>query len=204
MRQNGLQLKDIFLYLMICLFLSGCVEQAIPKLEPAVHALEDARISGAEDYAVEIFTEAETAYFQAKDELDQQQDRLVLFRDYESAAAMLAKAITSAAQAKIEAIANKEEVKANAEVALLAARQTLQNLRLFVEEFSVPVTDQGEFVQLALAIQAAEALLAETESGMTQEKFIGVMTTAHSIESFAGRIQDMMLSAKQLAAKRQV
>ncbi len=190
--------------LMTCLLLTACAEQPVPQLDAAIHALEDARVAGAEDYAIEIFAEAETAYLQAKKELDQQRDRLQFFRDYQPATTMLTKVLTSAAQAKREAIANKEEAKANAEVALAFARQNLQDTRSLLAEPSIPVTDQGQLDQLTLAFQAAETLLAETESIMTEENFIDVMTTAHSVESFAIRIQEQIISARQLAAKRQV
>ena len=190
--------------LMTCLLLTGCAEQPVPQLDAAIHALEDARMSGAEDYAIEIFTEAETAYLQAKKELDQQRDRFQVFRDYQSATTMLAKVLTSAAKAKREAIANKQEAKANAEVALAFARQNLQDVRSLLAAPPIPATDQGQLDQLTLAFQAAESLLAETESIMTEENFIDVMTTAHSVESFAIRIQEQIISARQIAAKRQV
>lgn len=161
-------------------------------------------MSGAEDYAIEIFAEAETAYQQAKKELDQQRVRFQPFRDYQAAITMLGKVLTSAAQAKIEAIENKKEAKANAEAALAFARQNLQDVRSLLAEPSIPATDQGELDQLTQAFQAVETLLAETESIMTEENFIDVMTTAHSVESFAIRIQEQIISARQLAAKRQV
>lgn len=190
--------------LMTCLLLTGCAEQPVPQLDAAIHALEDARMSGAEDYAIEIFAEAETTYQQAKKELDQQRVRFQPFRDYQAAVTMLEKVLTSAAQAKIEAIENKKEAKANAEAALAFARQNLQDVRSLLAEPSIPATDQGELDQLTQAFQAVETLLAETESIMTEENFIDVMTTAHSVESFAIRIQEQIISARQLAAKRQV
>jgi hypothetical protein len=191
-------------FLMTCLLLTGCAKQPVPQLDAAIHALEDARISGAEDYAIEIFTEAEAAYLQAKKELDQQRDRFQLFRDYQSATTMLEKALTIAAQAKMEAIANKKEAKSNAEVALTFARQHLQDVRSLLAEPSIPAADQRQLDQLTQAFQSAETLLAETESIMTEENFIDVMTTAHSVESFATRIQEQIISARQLAAKRHV
>lgn len=190
--------------LMTYLLLTGCAEQPVPQLDAAIHALEDARMSGAEDYAIEIFAEAETAYQQAKKELDQQRVRFQPFRDYQAAVTMLGKVLTSAAQAKIEAIENKKEAKANAEAALAFARQNLQDVRSLLAEPSIPETDQGELDQLTQAFQAVETLLAETESIMTEENFIDVMTTAHSVESFAIRIQEQIISVRQIAAKRQV
>lgn len=189
--------------LMTCLLLTGCAEQPVTQLDAAIHALEEARMSGAEDYAIEIFTEAEAAYLQATKELDQQRDRMQIFRDYQPATTMLAKVLTSATQAKIEAITNKEEAKANAEAALAFARKNLQDVRSLLAEPSLPTTDQGQLDQLTLAFQATETLLAETEFVMTEENFIGVMTTAHSVESFATRIQEHIISARHLAAKRQ-
>lgn len=189
--------------LMICLLLTGCAEQPVTQLDAAIHALEEARMSGAEDYAIEIFTEAEAAYLQAMNELDHQRDRMQIFRDYQPATTMLAKVLTSATQAKIEAITNKEEAKANAEAALAFARKNLQDVRSLLAEPSLPTTDQGQLDQLTLAFQATETLLAETEFVMTEENFIGVMTTAHSVESFATRIQEHIISARHLAAKRQ-
>jgi hypothetical protein len=191
-------------FLISCLLLVGCAEQPVLQLDAAIQAIEDARMSGAEDYAIEIFTEAESAYGQAKEELNQQQERLQLFRDYHPATTMLAKVLSNAEQAKMEAIDNKKEAKANAEVALAFARQNLQTVRSLLADSSIPVTDQGQFDQITQAFQATETLLAETESIMTEENFIGVMTTAHTVESFATRIQEHILSARQLATKRQV
>jgi exonuclease VII small subunit len=190
-------------FLMTCLFMTGCAEQPVLQLDAAIHALEDARLSGAEDFAIEIFTEAEAAYLQAREELDQQHDRLQFFRDYQPATTMLAKVLSSATQAKMEAIANREEAKANAEAALAFARQDLQDVRSLLAEPSFPPSDRGELDQLTLAFHAAETLLAETESIMTEENFIAVMTTAHSVESFATRIHELILNARQHAAKRQ-
>ena len=203
-RRNSDHPAGGLVFLITCLLLTACAEQPVPQLDAAIHALEDARVAGAEDYAIEIFTEAETAYLQAKKELDQQRDRFQVFRDYQSATTMLAKVLTSAAKAKREAIANKQEAKANAEVALAFARQNLQDVRSLLAAPPIPATDQGQLDQLTLAFQAAESLLAETESIMTEENFIDVMTTAHSVESFAIRIQEQIISARQLAAKRQV
>lgn len=151
MDRNHCQFNSRRILLVTCLFLTGCAEQSIPKLETAFDALEDARQSGAEDYAIEIFHEAESTYFQAQEELDQQQERLEPFRDYEPATAMLASVLSSAAQAKLEAIANKEEAKANAHVALVSARRNLHTIRTWLTEFTVPETDHVALKKLRMA-----------------------------------------------------
>jgi phage terminase Nu1 subunit (DNA packaging protein) len=186
------------------LVLTGCAEQPVLQFDAAIQALEEARVSGAEDYAIEIFTEAESAYGQAKEELNQQQERLQPFRDYHPAMTLLAKVRLSAEQAKMEALDNKKEAKANAEAALDFAKLNLQTVRSLLADSTIPLTDQRQYDQITLAFQATETLLSETESIMSEENYIGVMTTAHSVESFATRIQEHILSARQLAKKRQV
>jgi len=186
------------------LLLTGCTEPPISQLNAATQALEDARMSEAEHYAIERFTEAETAYRQVQQKLDRQEDRMPLFRNYDPVITMLSEVFNNATQAKIEAIANKKETKANAEVALAFAKQHLQDVRALLGEVSAPTPDHGELDQLLQAFQDTETLLAEIESIMAQEHFIDVMTTSHSVESFATRIQAQIISVKLLAAKQHV
>jgi hypothetical protein len=192
------------LLLLAWLLLTGCAEPPISQWNAATQALEEARMSGAENYAIERFTEAETAYQQVKQELDQQEDRMHVFRNYRPAIRMLAGVLNHATQAKMEAMANKEESKANAEVALAFAKHNLQDVRALLAEVSTSTTDPREFDQIIRAFQDTETLLAETESIMTQEHFIDVMTTSHSVEYFATRIHEQILSVRQFSVKRQV
>ncbi|MEO8325363.1 MAG: hypothetical protein ABI618_05900 [Nitrospirota bacterium] len=187
---------------LIWLLLTGCAEPPISQWNAATQALEDARMSEAEHYAIERFTEAETAYQQVKQNLDQQGDRIPLFRNYDPAITMLSEVFNNATQAKMEAIANKRESKANAEVALAFAKQHLQDVRALLAAASTPAPKHGELDQLLQAFQDTETLLAEIESIMAQEHFIDVMTTSHSVESFATRIQAQIISVKLLAAKQ--
>lgn len=184
------------------LLLTGCAEPPISQWNAATQALEDARMSEAEHYAIERFTEAETAYRQVKQKLDQQGDRMPLFRNYDPVITMLSEVSTNATQAKIEAIANKKETKANAEAALAFAKQHLQDVRALLAEVSTPAPKHGELDQVLQAFQDTETLLTEIESIMAQEHFIDVMTTSHSVESFATRIQAQIISVKLLAAKQ--
>jgi hypothetical protein len=184
------------------LLLPGCAEPPISQWNAATQALEDARISEAEQYAIERFAEAETAYRQVQKKFDQQENRLPIFRNYDSVITMLSEISNNAIQAKIEAIANKKESKANAEVALAFAKQHLREVRVLLSAVSTPVPPHAELDQLLRAYRDTEALLAEIDSIMAQEHFIDVMTTSHSVESFATRIQAQIISVKMLIPKQ--
>lgn len=192
------------LFFLACLLLTGCAEPPISQWNAATQAIEDARRSGAENYAIERLTEAETAYRNVKQELDQQGVRMPLFRNYDPATTMLLEVLNDATQAKMEAIANKQESKANAEVALAFARHQLQDVRALLAEASIPATDPKELDHLIRAFHDTETLLTDIESIMTQEHFIDVMTTSHSVESFATRMHEQIISVRQLAATRHV
>ena len=127
-----------------------------------------------------------------------------LFRNYDPATTMLLEVVNDATQAKMEAIANKQESKANAEVALAFARHHLQDVRALLAEASIPATDHKELDHLIRAFHDTETLLTDIESIMTQEHFIDVMTTSHSVESFATRMHEQIISVRQLAATRHV
>ncbi|WP_447965020.1 hypothetical protein [Nitrospira sp. Ecomares 2.1] len=196
-------LHNIHALFLLWLLLAGCAEPPLSQWNAATQALEDARMSEAEHYAIERFTEAETAYQQVKQNLDQQGDRIPLFRNYDPAITILSEVFNDATQAKMEAIANKRESKANAEVALAFAKQHLQDVRALLADVSTHASDHGKLDQLLQAFQDTETLLAEIDSIMAQEHFIDVMTTSHSVESFATRLQARIISLKRLPAKQQ-
>lgn len=184
------------------LLLSGCAEPPITQWNAATQAIQDARMSGAEDYAIERFTETKTAYHQVEEELNNQENRIPFFRNYDPAITMLTGVLNHATQPKMEAIDNKKESKANAEAAINFAKHQLQTVRALLAEASTPATNQRELDQLLRAFQDTETLLAEIEPIMTQENFNDVMTSSHSVESLATRIHDRILSVRQLEGTR--
>ena len=187
------------------LLAQGCTERPSGQIDSVIRTLQDARLSGAQEYAYEQLQQAEMAYAQAIDELDDQDAKLAWWRTYSQGKRMLDLALAQADQAKSQALANLEETKSNAQMAITLARQNVQQAQaLLMEGRSHPSIHQ-RFQELRNALQGAEALLDTIESGMmSQGDYIQVMTTAHAIETVAVTIHERILSALDPSGKVQV
>ena len=183
----------------------GCTERPSSQIDSVIRTLQDARQSGAQDYAYEQLQQAEESYSQAINELDNQDAKFSWWRTYSQGKQMLDRALAQADQAKSEALANLEETKSNAQVALTLARQNLQHTQTLLQEGREHPSMHQQFEELHLALQKAEALLDTIESGiMTQGDYIQVMTTAHAVETITVTIQERILSALDPSGNVQV
>jgi len=183
----------------------GCTERPSNQIDSVIRTLQDARLSGAQDYAYEQLQQAEMSYSQAINELDNQDEKFAWWRSYSQGKQMLDRALAQADQAKSEALANLEETKSNAQVALTLARQNVQDTQTLLLEGREHPTMHQQFEELHLALQRADALLDTIESEiMAQGDYIQVMTTAHAVEIVTGSIQKRILSALDPSGKIQV
>jgi len=196
-----------------CLFLAitgtflaqGCTERPSSQIDSVIRTLQDARLSGAQEYAYEQLQQAELSYNQAINELDNQDAKFAWWRTYSQGKKMLERALAQADQAKSEALANLDESKSNAQVALTLARQNVQQTQALLLEGRAHPSMHQQFKELHAALQGAEALLDAIESGiMTEGDYIQVMTTAHAVETAAATIQKRILSALNPSEKVEV
>jgi outer membrane murein-binding lipoprotein Lpp len=183
----------------------GCTERPSSQIDSVIRTLQDARLSGAQDYAYEQLQQAEMSYNQAINELDNQDEKFAWWRSYSQGKQMLDRALAQADQAKSEALANLEETKSNAQVALILARQNVQDTQTLLMEGREHPSMNQQFEELHTALQRAEALLDTIESGiMSQGDYIQVMTTAHAVETITVTIQQRILSALDPSGNVQV
>ena len=122
-----------FLALTILLLLQGCAERPSTQIDGVRQSIEDARLAGAQNYAFELLEQAETSYRLALDELNQQDERLALWRSYSKVREILALAHSQAEEAKSAALANLEETKSNAQMAHSQARQQIVQAQAFLD-----------------------------------------------------------------------
>ncbi len=182
-----------------------CSERPSNQIDSVIRTLQDARLSGAQDYAYEELQQAEMSYSQAINELDNQDAKFAWWRRYSQGKQMLERALAQADQAKSEALANLEGTKNNAQLALTLARQNIQDTQTLLLEGRAHPSMHQQFEKLHVALQRAEALLNTIESEiMTQGDYIQVMTTAHAVETITVTIQNRILSALDPSGKVQV
>jgi len=172
----------------------GCAERPSTHVEVVLQTIEDARVAGAEDYAFEELQQAQTSYRLGLEELELQDERFVWWRSYSRANQMLELAHSQAKQAKTEALANLEETKSNAQMAMALARDQIEQAQSLLEQPVAPYSITQQFEKLQRALTGAEALLDNMETSMGSGDYIQVMTSAHAVESLALNIQQHILS----------
>ena len=180
--------------LTMSLLVQGCTERPSSQIAAVGQLIHDARLAGAQEYAVEQLQQAETSYRLALDELGNQDDRLEWQRSYTRVNTMLALAHSQAKQAKSEALANLEETKTNAQMALDLARDQIRESQALLIQPLSPYFVAQQFEELHRAVEGAEALLDTMDTSMMTGDYIHVMTSAHAVETLTLKIHQRILS----------
>ncbi|MGE0474937.1 MAG: hypothetical protein AB7P17_14985 [Nitrospirales bacterium] len=185
---------SLFFAILAILVFTGCAERPSSQIDAVEQSLQDARLAGAEAYAIEELQQAETSYRMAIDELDSQDEGFVWLRNYSQVTRQLNLAHTQAQEAKSEALANLTETKSNAQMALALARDQIgQAQALLSQPLSTDTLDR-QFQDLHRALQSADTLLDAMESSMDTGDYIQVMTSAHAVETLALTIHQHILA----------
>lgn len=118
--------KWIVIIAVVCtLGLAGCAKPPLADQQQAQTALDEAKTAGAQAYALETYSKAESDLAQAKAEIDAQGKKFPLSRNYKKAQALLAQVKTGANAAKQEATAARERAKAEVAAAIDKARMAI-------------------------------------------------------------------------------
>ena len=107
-------------------FLSvACAKEPSDAVGAAKSSLEAAKTAGAADYAPAALASAETSAAALDAELKAQSEKFALTRSYAKASELAAAAKTAADNAAAEAVAGKEQMKAEATTLIAGVRGTL-------------------------------------------------------------------------------
>jgi hypothetical protein len=183
------------------MILFGCAEKPMSTLDAADMALKEAREAGAPDYAPESFREAETAFQMAQEELAVQDSKFAIMRDYEGVEGMLKTVNQEAVRAKTEAVANKEKVKTEAQAAMSNAKSRVLEARVILAKAPMGKGSKADLQALNGDLQTAESMLAEVDTALGAEDFLGAKAKAQAIESLATRVHDEVVHALEKTGK---
>lgn len=100
---------------LVLAFVFGCAEAPKQDMEAAQAALQAAKAAEADRYAADLYKAVQDSVDAAMAEVQQQDSKFALMRNYDRAKAMLVAASAAAAQAQEAAAKNKEAAKAEAD-----------------------------------------------------------------------------------------
>ncbi len=179
------------------MFLIGCSEMPTTELESAEQALLAARTAEAEQYAPAIYQQAIDSLNAAKDEIARQSGRFALLRSYGNSKLMLESAMRLASQASTEAVAEKEEMRAETQRQLESASLLLTSVQ---QEFSSAPTGKGTKADLELIksdIAAAEQMIIEAKTSFEEGSFVVAQTKLSAATDRLDQLMTEILAAKK-------
>jgi hypothetical protein len=175
--------------------LMACAEKPSQGSDAALQALQAAKQAGASEYAPEALRVAEDEYQKAQEEIGVQDNTFMLMRNYDAANAILTKVAGEAEKAKIDAIANKQQAKAEAEGSVVLAKNSLEEAKNQLAQAPTGKGTQADLQALRGDLQAAETTLGEIDAIMAKEDFLGVKAKAESVQTLANRVNEQVAQA---------
>jgi len=107
----GYRVSSLLVALALLMLVAGCDKSPVTQMDESKATLKSAQTGEAEAYAPELYKMASDSLAAAEVEIQKQDGRFALLRNYDRAKELLAAASRVAADAKDEAIAEKERVR---------------------------------------------------------------------------------------------
>lgn len=181
--------------------MGGCAEKPAEDMAAAEQAIQQARETGASQYAPEELRGAEEQLLKAQEEISLQDNKFVLLRNYSNANQLLTQVQTEAVKAKSAAEAKKEEARANANAAIVLAKTALTEAQTLLAQAPSGKGTQADLQALHSDLQAAEALYNEAEQALNNQDFDGAMAKAQSTKDLASKVHMQVAHAIQKVSK---
>ncbi len=188
---------------VVAWLLTGCASPPDAELTEAQAALDNARQSSqAETWAPEEYGRAKASLDAARQEVEAQNDRFGMMRNYDKAKQDLAKVKSEAAAAESAAAANKQRARDESNTKLQDAVASIEAARQALA--AAPVTkDTRVDIQLFTAdLDGLNQSLDEVRAMITSEDYRGASVKADTITQSANDIMQKLTEARERLEQR--
>lgn len=188
-----------FALVLISGMAAGCSKAPELELQAAQTALSDAKSAEAETYARKELDGAADSLASAKAEVERQNGKFVLFRNYKLAAQEFAVAQTLAIAAKDAAVANKEKARVEAEALYAQLSAAMDSVRALAER--APRDKEGRKVMESITadITVVSESLPEVRAAIDKQDYLGAQQTA---KAFLQRAESLRAELQAAVDKR--
>lgn len=201
MRNRWMVVVGALAFTVAMLALMGCAKPPETEMAAAQNALDEASASEAAKYAASEWTKAQSALNAAQNEVDAQNARFALFRDYEKAQMLLADATDQAQKTREAAVAGKEQARQEAQAAHDAAVARVEQARSLLTELEGCGRGVKGFTADLAALQGSlDGLMAEMpaiETSLASEDFSAATSRGTALEGQAGTLLSDLQNAHQ-------
>ena len=201
MRSNKLFLAGSLLALAVVF--AGCAKPPETEMKEAQSALDDARGSAqADKWAASEYAAAKGKMDEANQEVDAQNQRFALMRNYDKAKELFAQAKTDSDRAKQAAIANKETAKNEANNKLQEATTALTAARDALGKAPVTKDTKADIQLFTSDLDGLDQSLGDVRNMIASEDYTGASSKASAIMAQANDIATKLTEAAEKAASK--
>ena len=191
-------MKKLGLVLMVLglsFVLAGCASAPTEEVNASKAAVEAIQNDDVTTYAPEGLQEAQDNLNKALSEIQTQDAKFALSRDYKAASEMLKAAKDSAEKASNDAQANKAQAKADAEALIASLPTTLEEAKKVLAKAPRGKDTRADLEAMQNDLKLAEEALVEANTLMSQEKYKDALAKANSVKDSAAAVTEQVQAA---------
>lgn len=195
-------LLRISLVLGLTVLLAGCASAPTQNINAAKAAIASVQTDDVRTYAPESLKAAEDELNKALADVQAQDNKFGLSRDYKQATTMLKSAQDLAEKAKNDAQVAKAKAKSDAEATIAALPQTIDEAKKALAKAPKGKDTKADLEMMQNDLKLAEEALVEANTAMAESKYSDALAKADSAKSKATAIIDQVTKAQEKARGR--
>ncbi len=190
------------LILGLGLLLTACGSAPTAEINGAKAAIKTIQTDDVRAYAPESLKAAEDELNKALAEVQTQDGKFALSRDYKQASTMLKSASDLAEKAKSDAQVAKVKAKTDAEATIAELPKMIDEAKKALAKAPKGKDTRADLEAMQNDLKIAEESLAEANAAMSQSKYAEALAKADSAKSKASGIIDQVRKAQEKAKGR--
>ncbi len=192
-----MRIKFFLTLLTVCMlaFVVGCAKAPQEAIDAANAALEAAKSAEADRYATAEYSAAKDSLDAANAEVEKQNSKFALFRNYGDASRILQSAVNAANAAASAAATNKEQVKAEAEQLMAQAQTAVTEAKGLMKRAPRGKEGRAALDLIQSDLSAVETQLSEAGSAMTSGDFLTARDKSKAALDKVNSIKDELMQA---------
>ena len=186
------------------LLMGGCAKELTEEAAAAKQAVEGAQGAGAAKYAADDFAKVQGNLKAAEDELKAQREKFALFRSYDKAKDLLAKAKADGERVQKDVVVKKEEAKRAAEAAEQEAKAAVESAKALLTKAPGGKGTKADISAMREDLRSLEASLQDVRAALEKGDFLGAKAKATGITEMAGKdASDVQQAIAKVAVAKQ-
>ena len=179
------------------LLFAACASAPTAEITATKAAVATAQTDDVRTYAADSLKSAEDEMSKALAEVQTQDGKLFVSRDYKQASTTLKSAKDLAEKAASDAQANKTKAKSDAEAALAALPQSIEEAKKALAKAPKGKDTRADLEAMQNDLKVAEETLNEANTALSQGQYKDALTKAESAKEKASAIVEQVQKAQE-------